>query len=336
MTTVHDVARRAGVSIATVSRVFGRPDAVAAATRRRVLEVADELGYAPNTSARALVRGRTGYLGLLVHDLANPFYATVAKAAQLEARRRGLALFCADYGDRPDEELALAREMARHVDGLLLYPSQPADEVLRNAVGELGPVVLVDSPVAGVPHVVMSTAEGVDQAVDHLAALGHRGLTYVDAAPTTMFTSLDRRRNVEASCDRAGLALTAVGPFFPSFESGVRAADLVLADGSTAVLAFSDQMALGVVRRLTERGVRVGADVSVVGVDDIWIAAQVTPALTTVRMPCAEAGATATRLLAEAIEHDGTERGATTSRLVLPTELIVRSSTGPAPDGGTT
>jgi len=333
MSTVHDVARRAGVSIATVSRVFGRPDAVAAATRQRVLEVADELGYAPNTSARALVRGRTGYLGLLVHDLANPFYATVAKAAQLEARRRGLALFCADYGDRPDEELALAKEMARHVDGLLLYPSQPADEALRNAVAELGPVVLVDSPVAGVPHVVMSTAEGVDQAVDHLAALGHRGLTYVDAAPATMFTSLDRRRNVEASCDRAGLALTAVGPFSPGFESGVRAADLVLADGSTAVLAFSDQMALGVVRRLTERGVRVGADVSVVGVDDIWIAAQVTPALTTVRMPCADAGATATRLLADALDPTN---DLTTSRVVLPTELIVRSSTGPVPHVGTT
>ena len=102
------------------------------------------------------------------------------------------------------------------------------------------------------------------------------------------------------------------------------------------MLAFSDQMALGVVRRLTERGVRVGADVSVVGVDDIWIAAQVTPALTTVRMPCADAGAAATRLFANAIEHSGIDGGATTSRVVLPTELIVRSSTGPVPHGGTT
>jgi LacI family transcriptional regulator len=104
----------------------------------------------------------------------------------------------------------------------------------------------------------------------------------------------------------------------------VRAADLVVARGSTAVVAFSDQMALGLIRRLTERGVRVGADVSVVGVDDIWIAAQVTPALTTVRMPCAEAGATATRLLVERIDRD-----AAASAVVLPTELIVRSSTGP-------
>src|SRR6476659_6362878 len=122
MATVHDVARCAGVSIATVSRVFGHPDAVATATRTRVLSAAGELGYSPNTSARALVRGRTGYLGLLVHDLENPFYATIVKAAQLEARRRGFALFCADYGDRPADELALAKEMARHVDGLLLYP----------------------------------------------------------------------------------------------------------------------------------------------------------------------------------------------------------------------
>ena len=150
----------------------------------------------------------------------------------------------------------------------------------------------------------MSTAEGVDQAIDHLAAREHRGLTYVDAAPVTMFTSLDRGYNVEASCTRAGVALTTVGPFFPSFESGVRAADLVIAEGSTAVLAFSDQMALGVVRRLTERGVRVGAEVSVVGVDDIWIAAQVTPALTTVRMPCADAGATGHRREVRVGERD--------------------------------
>ena len=323
MSTVHDVARGAGVSIATVSRVFGRPDTVAVATRRRVLTAADELGYTPNTTARALQRGRTGYLGLLVHDLANPFYATVAKAAQHEARRRGFALFCADYGDRPVEELELAREMARHVDGLLLYPSQPAEAL---DVTGFGPVVVIDTPVDGAPAVLMSTADGVDQAVAHLAALGHGGLTYVDAAPSAMFTSRDRRRNVEASCARTGLALTVVGPFSPSFESGVRAADLAVAEGSTAVLAFSDHMALGLVRRLTERGARVGADVSVVGVDDIWIAAQVTPALTTVRMPCAQAGAAATReLLAHIDGH--THAGS----VVLPTELIVRASTGPSP-----
>jgi DNA-binding LacI/PurR family transcriptional regulator len=327
MPTVHDVAHRAGVSIATVSRVFGHPDAVADDTRRRVLTAADALGYAPNTSARALVRGRTGYLGLLVHDLANPFYATIAKAAQLEARRAGLALFCADYGDHPTDELALAKEMARHVDGLLLYPSLPLGEP---SAADLGPTVVLDSPVAGASAVLMSTADGIDQAVDHLAALGHHGLTYVDASPTTMFTSLDRRRNIEASCARAGVGLAVVGPFSPTFESGVRAADLVIAQGSTAVVAFSDQMALGLVRRLTERDVRVGTDVSVVGVDDIWIAAQVTPALTTVRMPCAEAGATAARLLVHRIEHDD----APASTVVLPTELIVRASTGPAPHGG--
>jgi DNA-binding LacI/PurR family transcriptional regulator len=327
MPTVHDVARRAGVSIATVSRVFGRPDAVAAPTRERVRAAADALGYAPNTTARALQRGRTGYLGLLVHDLANPFYATIAKAAQLEARRHGLALFCADYGDRPAAELDLAREMARHVDGLLLYPSRPPEEL---ETAGLGPAVVLDSPVRGTPTVLMSTADGIDQAVDHLAALGHRSLTYVDGAPTTMFTSLDRRRNVESSCARAGVALSVVGPFSPTFESGVRAADLVVASRSTAVVAFSDQMALGVVRRLSERGMRVGVDVSVVGVDDIWIAAQVTPALTTVRMPCAEAGTAAARLLVQRIDDAPTES------VVLPTELIVRASTGPVPGKRTT
>jgi DNA-binding LacI/PurR family transcriptional regulator len=320
MATVHDVAREAGVSIATVSRVFGRPDVVAGATRRRVLAAADALGYAPDTTARALRRGRTGHLGLVVHDLANPFYATIVKAAQLEARRHGLTLLTADYGDRPGEEEQLAHDLARRVDGVVLYPS---GEVEPGAE----PLVLIDTPARDAPAVLMSTRDGVDQAVAHLAALGHRRLAYVDGAPHTMSTSVRRRRDVEAACARHGLGLGLVGPFVPGFESGVRAADLVVADGATAVLAFSDQTALGLIRRLTERGVRVGRDVSVVGVDDIWIAAQITPALTTIRMPCAEAGATAVRLLVARIdEPDGP-----VPAVVLPTELIVRSSTGPAP-----
>ena len=329
MPTVHDVARHAGVSIATVSRVFSRPDVVAADTRERVRSAAETLGYSPNTTARALQRGRTGHLGLLVHDLANPFFATIVKSAQLEARQHGLALLCADYGDRPADELALARDMARQVDGLLLYSSRPPDDL--SALADIGPAVLIDTPVTGVPSVLMSTAEGVAQAVDHLAALGHRGLTYVDGAPATMFSSLDRRRHLDAACERRGIALTIVGPYSPTFESGVRAADLVVAQQATAVVAFSDQMALGVLRRLGERGLRVGADVSVVGVDDIWIAAQVTPALTTIRMPCTTAGAAAARLLIDQVD------GATDATTVdLPTELIVRSSTGPASTSGGT
>jgi LacI family transcriptional regulator len=326
MPTVHDVAREAGVSIATVSRVFGRPEVVAAVTRQRVRSAAETLGYSPNTTAQALQRGRTGHLGLLVHDLANPFFATIVKAAQLEARRHGLALLCADYGDFPTDELALARDMARQVDGLLLYSSRPPANLAELA--DVGPAVLIDTPADGVPSVLMSTAEGIAQAVDHLAALGHRGLTYVDGAPDTMFSSLDRRRHLEGVCRRRGVALTVVGPYLPTFESGVRAADLVVAQEATAVVAFSDQMALGVLRRLGERGVRVGADVSVVGVDDIWIAAQVTPALTTIRMPCTAAGAAAARLLVGRIEGD-----VEATTVTLPTELIVRSSTGPVPGG---
>src|SRR5690349_22704744 len=160
MTTVHDVARRAGVSIATVSRVFGRPEVVAQDTRHRVLAAAEELGYAPHTAAQALVRGRTGHLGLLVHDLANPFYATIAKGAQAEARRSGFAVLTADYGDRPADELDLARDLARRVDGLLLYSSRPLDRELADAVRELGTAVVVDSRVDGAPCVLMSTAEG--------------------------------------------------------------------------------------------------------------------------------------------------------------------------------
>jgi DNA-binding LacI/PurR family transcriptional regulator len=323
---VYEVARRAGVSIATVSRVFTRPQVVADATRLRVQAAADELGYAPSAAARAMARGGAGLLGLLVHDLANPFHAAIVKGVQREARRAGLLLHCADYGDQPADEVTVIRELVKQVDGLLLYSLRPPDDPqLAEAVG-LGPTVLIDNPVPAVPAVLMSSADGIAQAVEHLQALHHESLVYLSGAPPQAYPAVDRRRAVEDSCRRRSLDLTVLGPFRPTFESGVRAADLVLATEATAVIAFNDQMALGLIRRLTERGVRVGTELSVVGVDDSWVAGQVTPSLTTIRMPCAQAGALAARRLIDGMAG----KRDTGEKITLPTELIVRSSAGPA------
>lgn len=329
--TVYEVARRAGVSIATVSRVYSRPGVVADATRLRVQAAADELGYAPSAAARAMAKGAAGSIGLLVQDLADPFHAAILAGVQREVRRAGLLLHCADHGDQPADEPMVLRELAKQVDGLLLYTLRsPDDPELTGAIGRPVPTVLIDNPAPAAPAVLMSTTDGFAQAVEHLAALRHDEVVYLTGDPPRSYPATDRLRAVEVSCRRHDLALTVLGPFRPTFESGVRAADLVIAAEATAVIAYNDQMALGLIRRLTERGIRVGPDLSVVGVDDTWVARQVTPALTTVRMPCAQAGAAAARLLIDLMagQQDSAHR-----RITLSSELIVRSSTGPAPPG---
>jgi DNA-binding LacI/PurR family transcriptional regulator len=160
--------------------------------------------------------------------------------------------------------------------------------------------------------------------VDHLHALGHRSLVYL-AGPRASYANLERRAALQVACGGQQMPLTELGPFEPSFEAGVRAADLVLAGDDSAVVAYNDQIALGLMSRISERGFRVGRDISVVGIDDSWIARMSSPSLTTVRVPAASAGAAAVRLLV-GLAVSGSD---VPPRDRLETELVVRASTGP-------
>ncbi len=322
--TIRDVAARAGVSPATVSRVFTQPEAVAPETRQRVLAAAEDLRYAPNPVARSLARGRTGNLGIVVPDIVNSFSAVVIKAVQQEARRSGYALFVAASDELVDDEERWARALAPQVDGLLLVSPQSSDTSLHRLAEDV-PLVVTNRPLDGVSTVLAESAPATGHAVEHLHALGHRRLVYL-AGPGG-YSNSRRIVGLRAACARLGLDPVLLGPFPARFSSGVRAADLVLADGATAVIAFNDDIAAGLLNRFADRGVRVPDDVSVVGHDDTALAEMVTPRLTTVRIPAATTGATAAQLL---IEHlRGGDRAV--RRCELPTELIVRRSTGPAP-----
>jgi DNA-binding LacI/PurR family transcriptional regulator len=323
MTTIRKVAARAGVSPSTVSRVFGRPEIVAEAARQRVLAAAHELGYQPNPVARSLALGRTGNLGLVVPDIANPFFGPVIKAVQREAQRQGKALFVADSDEQVNDERTQARAMAKQVDGLILAsPREPQDqlrEILRST-----PVVVINRRIDGVPAVLTSPDEGLAQAVGHLVALGHTDVLYL-AGPQHAYSNGVRRLALQRACREQNVALREVGPFEPHFESGLRAAGPVLARGAQAVIAYNDQIALGLMSRLSARGCQVGSDVSVIGIDDTWIARLANPPLTTVHVPAAAAGTAAVRLLIGL-----STSGDPPDLLVeLRTELIVRSSTGP-------
>jgi LacI family transcriptional regulator/LacI family repressor for deo operon, udp, cdd, tsx, nupC, and nupG len=325
--SIRDVAARAGVSPATVSRVFTRPDAVAADTRHRVMAAAEELRYTPHPVARSLAQGRTGNIGIVVPDIANSFSATITKAVQREVRRDGYTLFVSGSEEVAQDEEQWARAMATRVDGLLLVSPQMPDEALTALAG-ITPLVVTNRRLDGVPAVFTDAYEATVHAVEHLHALGHREVVYL-AGPDGYSNDV-RQRGFQDACARLGLSHQVLGPFNARFSAGVRAADLVLATDATGVVAYNDEVAVGVLNRFADRGVRVPDDMSVVGFDDTLLAEMVTPRLTTVRIPAAAAGAAAVDMLLDLIGG----RPISGRQLELAGELVVRSSTGPAPATG--
>jgi LacI family transcriptional regulator/LacI family repressor for deo operon, udp, cdd, tsx, nupC, and nupG len=223
-----------------------------------------------------------------------------------------------------EDEERWARAMAAQVDGLLLLSPQMSDGALL-ALADLTPVVVTNRLLDAIPAVLTDSYEAAGHAVEHLYALGHRRVVYL-AGPDGYSNDV-RVRGFRDACKRLGIDPEELGPFHARFSAGVRAADLVLATGGTGVVAFNDEVAVGVLNRLADRGVRVPADLSVVGFDDTLLAEMVTPRLTTVRIPAAAAGAAAVGMLLDVI--DG--RRPAVRRLELHAELVVRASTGPAP-----
>jgi DNA-binding LacI/PurR family transcriptional regulator len=257
---IHDVARRAGVSVATVSRSYTVPDAVREATRARVLEAAIELGYQPNRAARGLITGRTGNVGVIVPDLANPYFQGVLKGAQACARAADYAVFVADGQESAAEEEALIGAMSKQVDGILLCSSRLAPATLAGLAPEPA-VVLLNRRVDGLSTVTVDSADGMRQAMAHLAALGHRRCAFV-SGPERSWSNQQRLRGLRAAARTTDAEIVTIGPVAPQFEGGVQAAEQVLASGATAVLAYNDLVAAGLLSRLAQRGVDVPGHLS--------------------------------------------------------------------------
>jgi DNA-binding LacI/PurR family transcriptional regulator len=326
MTTIADVAREAGVSLSTVSRAFSAPDLVNPRTRERVRAVARRMGYEPNRIARSLVLGRTSTIGLIVPDIANPFFPPIIKAVQARARRKDRAVLVADTDEHAEDEVELARVMAKQVDGLIVV-SPRTPEPRLGELGGFAPTVFVNRKVPGAASVIIDNADGLRRAVQLLRALGHTRIAYL-AGPRNSWSNRQRRAAVRAESRALGLEFVEYGPFEPQIQAGVGAADLLHGSGITAIIAYDDMIALGVLTRLGQRGLRAGRDVSVIGIDDSPLAAIVHPTLTSVHVPGYQAGTAAVDLLLNLL-HDP-ER---TDVVELETRLVVRDSTGPAPHG---
>jgi LacI family transcriptional regulator len=324
--TIHDVARAAKVSASTVSRALSASHHVRATTRDRVLAAARELGYQPNPAAQSLITGRTGNFGIVVPDLGNPFYTGVLKGVQARARAAGYAVFFADSEQDAAAEEALVRSMARQVDGVIMCAPFASDSQL-DALSSVTCLTLLERRLRGVPAVLMDSAGGMRQVIDHLAALGHRRCAYLNGPPTA-WSNGERRRELRSPAARRRLAVVEFGPFEPKFEGGVQAADLALASGVSAIIAYNDLMALGVLSRLTDRHVSVPAEMSVVGFDNLLYAAVCAPPLTTVAMPLEAGGRAAVELLLGRV--GAAEDSPARVCRELGTNLLVRASTGPA------
>lgn len=318
---MHDVARAVGVHLCTVSRTFSAPQLVNTQTRQRIQEMANTLGYVPNRAVRGPVTGRTHNLGLIVADIANPFFPPLVKAAEQQARGRGYQLFVADTDEDSVAEAELIHAMARQVDGILSCSPRMTNAQLEK-LGQDVPIVTINRRVSGLPAVLMDVHGGTRSAIEHLTGLGHRDIGLL-AGPRCSWTGAQIRGAATSAAVRAGARLTVFGPDTPNTSSGARHARAVVESGVTAVLAYNDLMGIGLIEALRLLGMSIPADISIVGIDDIPGGRLLQPTLTTVANPVAAAGRAAVDLLLQ--EPD---RSFGSAELTLATRLVIRDSTG--------
>ena len=309
---------------------MNRRTTVAPDIAARVRAVAEELRYRPSDLGRNLSLGRTRTVALVVPDLANPVFQQVLRGAVAAAEAAEHRVLVAETAERPGDEAEIAREARSRCDALLLAAPRMPETVLRDLLPELAPVVLVNRtpPLSSVPAISVDHAHGISRLVDHLVGLGHRDLAYVTGPPSST-SSASRARALEESVLRhEGIRVVSITAG-SSLAAGFGVADEVLDSRATAVLAFNDLVAFGLVARLNEIGVSVPDDLSVTGFDDIELARFAIPPLTTAGVDQAELGRRSmARLLALVA---GTEPDADADADVMVPRLAVRASTGPVP-----
>lgn len=340
MATLADVARRAGVSTATASRIINNsPKPVAEALRERVLAAVAELQFVPNAHAQQLARADRSAVGVIVHDVSDPYFAEITRGLQRVATDHGrLVIICNSYRD-PERELAYVELLhANQAAAIVLAGSGYHDAGMTARLdGKLriyerlgGRVAVIGRHDHAGDAIVPQNEHGGFLAGDALYRLGHTAIGVI-AGPRHLTTTTDRLTGLRRAAREHGRRINNRHIVYADFDrnGGVAAAAELLdrAPGITAIAALNDSMAIGALACLRERGVAVPGDVSLIGFDDMPISVDVTPALSTVRLPLVEIGARAMSLALRADPSD--------ERLVedAPATLVLRASTGPPPAG---
>lgn len=317
--TILDVAQTSGVSKSTVSNVIRGTGGVSMDTRRRVLEAIAALGYRPNAVARHLVQRRASTFGLLVGDLGNPFYSELAKLVERQASEAGYATMICNTDGRPALEAARVESLLEHrVAGIIMLQFSGAGSVVGELLAQGVPLVVASWELR-CDCVSVDDAAGARLAVEHLLALGHRRIAYVSSELVEPVTDTLRFEGYCATLERAGLA-----PRYVRWED----VEEELHQPPTAFFVSNDVVAIQLLEVLEERGLRVPADASVVGFDDIALAGLRRISLTTVAQPREKLARFAVEILLRRI---GDRDGLPLQQRRLEPRLVIRGSTGPPP-----
>jgi LacI family transcriptional regulator len=330
--SIREVAAYAGVSVGTVSNVLNRPDIVAEPTRSRVRAAIEQLGFIRNESARQLRAGRSRTIGLVVLDVANPFFTDVARGVEDEASESGLAVILCNSDDQQAKETHYLELLEEHrVQGILITPVSAADERLARLQRRGTPVVLVDSrsPTRGQCSVSVDDVLGGELAVTHLLEDGHTRIAFV-GGPLSIRQVADRHEGALRALDRAGASaddLSMIETPALNVAAGQRAgaaiAELPAARRPSAVFCANDLLALGVLQEMTARRIRVPDSICLIGYDDIDFAAAAAVPLSSVRQPRQLLGRTAAQLLLDEALGEGAHQH---RQVVFEPELVVRQS----------
>lgn len=334
MATIQDVARRAGVSTATASRVISGRGYVSLASRERVIRAADELHYVPNGMARGLKTQRSGLIALLVPEIVNSFYTTVSRGVEDVANANGLQVILGNTDESVDKERAYVELMvSTQVDGLILAAAGRSATSLKPLLAQTIPTVLVDRAVAGFAADIVrgDSIGGAHLLTRHLLVLGHRHVALINGHLDTS-VARDREAGFRKALAEAGVdpneRWISAGTWFIDDAETRCAAILDGGERPTAIVAANNFMAIGALRALRQHGLRVPEDMALVCFDDLADAAEIAPFLTALAQPAYTMGTLAMQLLLERI--GGTFRGAP-REIVLSPQLLVRRSCGAAP-----
>ncbi|MBN9242282.1 MAG: LacI family DNA-binding transcriptional regulator [Mesorhizobium sp.] len=329
---MKDVAAAAGVSVTTVSRLLNGSLALPDETRKRIEDAIRKLNYRPNPHARRLSRGRSDAIGLVVPDIANPFFATLVAAVEEEADRSGLAVSLFATLNRSDREVAYLELIERkHVDGLIFVTNHADDGQLARLINKAEKVVVVDEdvPHAAVPKLFCDNEQGGHLAGSHLARHGHRDVLFV-GSDETMISGRRRfdglRRALGEHWRQEIVPASYRGAY--TIEFGRAAGRRFIAEGmpATAIFATSDEIAIGMMEVFRAEGVSIPGDVSMVGFDDVAPFHLFATPVTAVRQPVRAIGRRALRLL---LETNWQEPPAAAARELVPVEIVERESVAP-------
>ncbi len=325
---IHAVAERAGVSIATVSRVMNGVMNVDAKLSRKVWRAVDEMEYVPNRHAQALISGRTGLIGLLVPDIMNPFFPELIEGFEQAATTQGFGILIGSTHDVASEAEDWVRRMLQHgVEGLALLTFKEEDPHLYDLLKNTPTVQIQAGGIPEGPEIIaVDYQSGIRQAVQHLAALGHRDIVFAAGARGN-FTADLRRDCFRKAMREIGVAVTnAIFEGDHTLGGGIAAAQKVLERKKlpTALICSNDLMAIGALKVLHALGLDVPRDISLIGLDDIHFTEYMSPPLTTVQIPRRQLAEVCFEVLFQKMRP----KGAASPSRVVATSLVVRKSTG--------